>query len=41
MLAAVCHQLDQPVRVEEVDLDEPELGEVQERCYSAACGPIG
>jgi S-(hydroxymethyl)glutathione dehydrogenase / alcohol dehydrogenase len=31
MLAAVCYELDQPVRVEEVDLDEPKRGEVQVR----------
>jgi S-(hydroxymethyl)glutathione dehydrogenase / alcohol dehydrogenase len=31
MLAAVCYQLDQPVQVEEVELDEPKCGEVQVR----------
>ena len=28
MLAAICYELDQPVRVEEVDLDAPKRGEV-------------
>jgi S-(hydroxymethyl)glutathione dehydrogenase/alcohol dehydrogenase len=28
MLAAICYELDQPVRVEDVDLDEPKRGEV-------------
>jgi S-(hydroxymethyl)glutathione dehydrogenase/alcohol dehydrogenase len=31
MLAAICYELDQPVRVEEVSLDEPKRGEVQVR----------
>ncbi len=28
MLAAICYELDQPVRIEDVDLDEPKRGEV-------------
>src|SRR6266478_2341252 len=28
MLAAICYELDQPVRVEDVELDEPKRGEV-------------
>lgn len=28
MFAAICYELDQPVRVEDVDLDEPKRGEV-------------
>jgi len=31
MLAAVCYQLEKPVQVEEVDLDEPKRGEVRVR----------
>jgi S-(hydroxymethyl)glutathione dehydrogenase/alcohol dehydrogenase len=35
MKAAVCHELNQPVRVEEVELDAPRRGEVRVRIVAA------